>query len=83
LNRESRVTESQQEIVDSIPYICGHYTYVCHLSSWLFYCFIVGRMFYKNVGRVWRVSDCEELGGVTHRRWWGWFWGVSFSSYEM
>ena len=23
---------------------------------------------YKNVGRVWRVSDCEELVGATHRR---------------
>jgi len=22
---------------------------------------------------TWRVSDCEELVGVTHRRWWGWF----------
>jgi len=21
---------------------------------------------------TWRVSDCEELVGVTHRRWWGW-----------
>jgi len=20
----------------------------------------------------WRVSDCEELVGVTHGRWWGW-----------
>jgi len=20
------------------------------------------------------VSDCEELVGVSHRRWWGWFW---------
>jgi len=20
-----------------------------------------------------RVSDCEELVGVTQRRWWGWF----------
>ena len=20
---------------------------------------------------TWRVSDCEELVGVTHRRWWG------------
>ena len=28
-------------------------------------------MFYKNVGRLWWVSDCEELVGVTHRRWWG------------
>jgi len=25
-----------------------------------------------------RVSDCEELVGVTHRRWWGWFYKVSF-----
>ena len=24
-------------------------------------------MFYKNVGRLWRLSDCEELVGVTHR----------------
>jgi len=23
-----------------------------------------------------RVSDCEELVGVTHRRWWGWFFWV-------
>jgi len=29
--------------------------------------------FYKNRGDLWRVSDCEELVGVTHRRWWGWF----------
>jgi len=31
-------------------------------------------VFYKNVGILlgW-VSDCEELVGVTHRRWWGWF----------
>jgi len=24
-------------------------------------------IFYKNVGRLWRVSDCEELVGVTWR----------------
>ena len=24
--------------------------------------------FYKNRGGLWRVSDCEELVGVTHRR---------------
>jgi len=30
-------------------------------------------VFYKNVGRLWRVSDCEEIVGVTHRRWWGWY----------
>jgi len=38
LSRESRVTESAQEIVDSIPYICEHYTYVYHMSSLLSYC---------------------------------------------
>jgi len=21
---------------------------------------------------TWRVPDCEELVGVTHRRWWDW-----------
>jgi len=26
-------------------------------------------VFYKNVGRLWRVSDFEELVGVTHRGW--------------
>jgi len=25
-------------------------------------------LFYKNRGGLWRVSDCEELVGVTHRR---------------
>ena len=25
-------------------------------------------LYYKEVGRLWRVSDCEELVGVTHRR---------------
>ena len=24
-------------------------------------------VFYKNVGRLWRLSDCEELVGVTWR----------------
>jgi len=29
-------------------------------------------MIYKNVGIfTWNVSECEELVGVTHRRWWG------------
>jgi len=27
---------------------------------------------------TWRVFDCEELVGVTHRRLWGWFYKVSF-----
>ena len=30
-------------------------------------------VFYKEVGDfTWKgVSDCEEIVGVTHRRWWG------------
>ena len=35
--------------------------------------FIVGGMFYKKVGVTWRVSDCEELVGVAHMRWWDLF----------
>ena len=34
-------------------------------------------MFYKNVGIFpGGVSDCEELVGVSHRRRWGWFYGI-------
>jgi len=25
------------------------------------------------VGSLWKVSDCEELVGVSYRRWWGLF----------
>ena len=28
-------------------------------------------VFYKEVGRLWGVSDCEEIEGVTHKREWG------------
>jgi len=31
------------------------------------------------------VTDCEELVGVNHRRWWGCFWGRFYlegSEYE-
>ena len=38
LSRYTRVTESAQEIVGSIPYICEPYTYVYHMSSLLSYC---------------------------------------------
>jgi len=26
----------------------------------------------REVGSEW-LTNCEELVGVTHRRWWGWF----------
>ena len=48
LSRESRVTESAQEIVDSIPYNCELYTYVYHMST-LIYSLCIG-LFYKNWG---------------------------------
>jgi len=78
LSRESRVTETAQEIVDSIPCNCEWYSYInsCQLLYTL-----GGGMFYKKVGILlggcltcdklvgvtWRLSDCEELVGVTHR----------------
>jgi len=30
-------------------------------------------MYFTRIGDfTWRVSDCEELVGVTQRRWWEW-----------
>jgi len=29
-------------------------------------------------GFTWRVDDCEELVGVTHRGWWGWFRRIQY-----
>jgi len=31
----------------------------------------INRFVLQECGRLWRVSDCEELVGVTHRRWLG------------
>ena len=36
-SRESRVTESAQEIVDSIPQDCIQYIYVYHLSTLIYF----------------------------------------------
>jgi hypothetical protein len=36
LSRESRVTESAQEIVDSTHYNCEYYTYVSQLSTLIY-----------------------------------------------
>ena len=49
LSRESRVTESAQEIVDSIPCNCEWYSYI---NSCQFYYFTVKGMFYKKVGML-------------------------------
>ena len=38
----------------------GKYSITQHIPSF-------GRC-YKNVGGLWRVSDCEELVGVTHKK---------------
>jgi len=37
-----------------------------------FYSFGVDVCFTRIGDFTWRVSDCEELVWVTHRRWWGW-----------
>ena len=47
LSRESRVTESAQEIVDTTRYNCERYTYVYHMST-LIYFWCRGKI-YKNV----------------------------------
>jgi hypothetical protein len=59
LSREYRVTESAQEIVDSISYICEPYTYVYHMSSLLYYCWWDVLQVRGDI--TLRVSDCEEL----------------------
>jgi len=58
LSRESRVTESAQEIVDSIPYNCfansTHMSTICQV-----YYLIVGGVFFKNVGIL--LGGCLTL----------------------
>ena len=55
LSRLSRVTESAKEIVDSNLELANitPMSTICQV-----YYLIVGVMFYKKVGRLWRVSDC-------------------------
>jgi len=81
LRKASRVTESAKEIVDSIPYICEHYTYVYQMSSLLSYCWEDVLQEYGDF--TWRVSDCEELVGVTHIRWWVGFMALSIHMFAM
>ena len=66
LSRDSRVTESAQKIVDSIPYISEHYTYVYHMSTLLFYCW--EDVLQESEKIVEMCLTCEELVGVAHRR---------------
>ena len=64
LSRESRVTESAQEIVDSIPCNCEWYSYIN--SCQLLYTF--GGVILQELGiLLGGVPDCEELVGVTWR----------------
>ena len=65
LSREYRVTESAQEIVDSIPYNCVQYTYFLAVVNT--YILLVGGCFTRIGDFTWRVSDCEELVGVTYK----------------
>jgi len=64
LRREYRVTESAQEIVDSIPCNCEWYSYIN--SCQLLYTF--GGVILQGSGELLGVvSDCEELVGETWR----------------
>ena len=66
LSRASRITESAQEIVGSIPYNYECYSYI-NLCQHLYTLCVEGN--FQECGNfTWRVSDCEELVGVTHRR---------------
>ena len=60
LSRESRVTETAQEIVDSIPCNCEWYSYIN--SCQLLYTF-GGGMFYKEVGLclLFRINTTDQL----------------------
>jgi len=46
--------------------------YEVFYKNWGFYLDCV-RLWRIKWDFTWRVSDCEELVGVTHRGWWGWF----------
>ena len=62
LTKEPRVSESTQEIFDSIHGKYGNYTYVYHMST-LFQSWCGGK-YYKNEGIL--------LGGyLTVKNWWG------------
>ena len=61
LSREYRVTESAQEIVDSIPCNCEWYSYINSCQH--FYTLGVEVCFTRNGEFTWSVSDCEELSG--------------------
>jgi len=64
LSRESRVTETLQEIVDSTVSIMDLFQ---HMSTLIY--FWCRGLFYKKVGILLGVClTCEELVGVTHRR---------------
>jgi len=45
---------------------------ICFLEN-LTYTRIVG-ILQGSEDFTWRLSDCEELVGGIHRRWWGYFW---------
>ena len=66
LSREYRVTESAQEIVDSIPYNCESYTYVNHMSTLIHFWW--GGVLQGSRSYLELCLTCEELVGVTHRR---------------
>ena len=80
LRRLSRVTESAQEIVDSIPCNCEWYSYIN--SCQLLYTF--GGVILQQYGDfTWRVSDCEELVGVNSKGMMGLILGGSKINHQL
>ena len=55
LSRESRVTESAQEIVDSTPYNSQHSRPIS--TFFKFFTLLELRCILQELGRLWRVSD--------------------------
>ena len=55
LSRESRVTESAQEIVDSTPYNSQHSRPIS--TFFKFFTLFELRCILQELGRLWRVSD--------------------------
>ena len=60
----------------NIKIMCKIFFIFSSIPKVKYYCLCIRRtqcipligLFYKNRGRLWRVSECEELVGVSHRR---------------
>ena len=58
-------SETKKKYGENDEYMSHLVSYKCFMRTQ--YITSIG-LFYKNWGRLWRVSDCEELVGVTDKR---------------